>query len=60
MHFYWLLDIFLFQIDWVEYFNTIFEEGTVDHVFTEDDIIIVETHEYFCKLKDLLLDTPEE
>ena len=46
MHFDWLLEILLFQIDWVEYFNTMFG-GTVDHVFTEDDTIIMATLEYF-------------
>ena len=32
----------------------------MDHVFTEDDIIIVETDEYFFDLSDILFDTPEE
>ena len=62
MLFDWL-EILLFQIDWVEYFNTIFDMtlGSGNHyTFTEDDIVIVETVGYFLNLSKLLDDTPEE
>ena len=51
------------QIDWVDYFNTVFHETYGDeahHTFTGDDIIIVETVEYFYNLSLLLEDTDEE
>lgn len=62
MLFDWL-EIILFQIDWVEYFNTIFHmalDSENHHVFTEDDIVIVETVDYFYDLSLLLESTPEE
>ena len=48
----------LFQIDWVEYFNKIFDlalGNETHHLFTEDDFIIVETIDYFYDLSELLL-----
>lgn len=57
------LEILLFQIDWVEYFNTIFDMalGSGNHyTFTKDDIVIVETVDYFLNLSKLLDDTSEE
>jgi len=51
------------KIDWVDYFNTIFDEafGTEDHhTFTENDIVIVETVGYFHNLSRLLEQHDEE
>lgn len=50
------------QIDWVDYFNTIFDMtlGSDHHVFTEDDIVIVETENYFFELSELLETTNNE
>ena len=62
MLFDWL-EILLFQIDWVEYFNTIFDMtlGSGNHyTFTKDDFVIVETVGYFLNLSKLLDDTSEE
>ena len=51
------------KIDWVDYFNTIFDEtfGAKDHhTFTEDDIVIVETVGYFRNLSRILEEHDEE
>ena len=44
-------------VDWVNYFNGVSSaafDTKQHHVFTADDIVIVETVEYFCNLSLLL------
>lgn len=51
------------EIDWVNYFNTIFDLALGSgqhHVFTGDDVIIVKTVDYFSKLSNLLKSTSQE
>ena len=51
------------QIDWVNYFNTLFDLALGSgqhHVFTGDDVIIVKTVDYFSKLSNLLKSTSQE
>ena len=51
------------QIDWVNYFNTIFDLALGSgqhHTFTEDDIVIVRTVDYFAKLNNFLKSTNPE
>ena len=51
------------QIDWVNYFNTLFDLALGSgqhHTFTEDDIVIVRTVDYFAKLNNFLKSTNPE
>lgn len=48
------------EIDWVNYFNTLFDLALGSgqhHTFTEDDIVIVRTVDYFAKLNNFLKST---
>lgn len=57
------LSTWCLQIDWVNYFNTIFDLALGSgqhHVFTGDDVIIVKTVDYFSKLSNLLKSTSQE
>ena len=51
--------LFNLQIDWVNYFNGIFNATfgkEQHHKFTKDDLVIVETVDYFYNLSVLLDD----